>query len=430
MLKELIARLAQKKAEAENLIKVADASNEGNLTAEQSTQFDEIMAEIDGLNSSIEKRQKLEAMTLEDNKGIGRKTENVHIEVKENIDPSNGFSDIAEFSHAVRIACDKSVQGIDERLTIQSAPSNYHKEGGTSEGYQVPPAFRKGIWDDVWDDKEDDLLTAVESEPTESNSVEMLKDQSTPWGATGIVAKWADEAKQFDASKLSTEAAQLKLHKMYAFVMASDELLTDAPRLANRLTKGAAAAIRWKANDSIAYGTGAGQPLGYMNSAALVSIAKESGQAADTLVVENIVKMFSRLLSHSIGRAFWRMNSDVLPQLLTMTLGGHPIWTPPATGITGAPGGFLLGRPIKFSEHTETIGTKGDVQLVDPKGYYLAKKKQGIKFSSSIHLYFDYDIEAFKWTFRMGGQPFLSAPVSPNKGSNTKSHFVTLDERA
>ena len=90
----------------------------------------------------------------------------------------------------------------------------------------------------------------------------------------------------------------------------------------------------------------------------------------------------------------------------------------------------MLGRPVIFTEHNKTVGDKGDIVFADPKGYYAPIKNGGVKFAQSMHLFFDYDVEAFRWTFRMGGQPFLSGPVSSANGSNTKSHFVTLAARA
>src|SRR5690606_26490522 len=116
----------------------------------------------------------------------------------------------------------------------------------------------------------------------------------------------------------------------------------------------------------IMWGNGVGQPLGYMNSGALVEVAKESTQSAGTVVAENVANMYARMLGDGISRAVWFVNSDVLPQLFTMTLGNQPIWTPPATGFANAPGGFLFGRPIVPTEHCETVGTKGDIQFVDP----------------------------------------------------------------
>lgn len=88
-----------------------------------------------------------------------------------------------------------------------------------------------------------------------------------------------------------------------------------------------------------------------------------------------------------------------------------------------------MGRPVEFTEHNEALGTVGDLVLADLKGYFSATKASGISFASSIHLYFDLGMQAFRWTFRMGGQPYLSKPVSPARGSATKSHFVALGAR-
>ena len=291
----------------------------------------------------------------------------------------------------------------------------------------VPPAFRQAIWDVAMN--EDSLIPETDTEPTAGNSVEFLKDETTPWAATGIQAKWRSEASQMTPSKLVTEAEQMRLNDLYAFVTATDQLLSDAPRLANRLTNKAGLAIRWKANSAIVEGTGAGQPLGYMKAACLVSVAKETNQVADTIVANNVAKMYSRMINPS--QAAWYINQDALPQLMVMTIGDQPIWTAPNQGFTNAPGGLLLGRPVRFSEHCETVGDKGDIHFVNLRqGYYTITGAGGMQYAESMHLYFDYGLQAFRWTFRMNGQAYLSAAISPAKGSSTRSHFVVLDVRS
>ena len=88
-----------------------------------------------------------------------------------------------------------------------------------------------------------------------------------------------------------------------------------------------------------------------------------------------------------------------------------------------------MGLPIKFSQHCQTIGTSGDVMLIQPKGYAAFRKTDGIQFASSIHLYFDYGVQAFRWTFRIGGEPLLNAAVSPDNGSETLGNFITLSTK-
>ena len=348
------------------------------------------------------------------------------------LDPAltGGFQSMADFAMAVRGSHPQIGGQVDERLTtmLQAAPANYHQEEGAVEGYMVPPAMRQAIWELIF--MGDDILNRVTLEPTSSNAVKIILDETTPWGSTGIQARWDGEGDQLTADKLVTKGEMVDLHKLSAYVLATDELLEDAPRLSDRLTRGAARAINWKASDSIVYGNGVGQPMGYFNAACLVSVAKESGQAADTIVTANIGKMFSRLWTVSGGRPLWLANRDIVPQLIELVIGNQPVWTGFNAGLQQAPGGLLLGYPIMFSEHAKTLGDKGDLQLIDLDGYYGIQKSGGIRFASSIHLFFDYGVQAFRWTFRMGGQPFLSAAIASANGPNTKSHFVTLDARA
>jgi HK97 family phage major capsid protein len=337
---------------------------------------------------------------------------------------TDGFRSLAEFAVAVRNA--QVNHTIDTRL---AAPSNFHQnQGAAGEGYLVPTDYRTAIWELAFDGS--DLLGMVTPEPTSSNAISMPKDETTPWGASGVQAYWRAEAAQMTASKAAINQTMLQLHELYAFVLASQEVLDDAPRLQDKLTRQAARAIRWQASDAIMWGDGNGKPLGFQKAASLVTVAKESGQAASTVAIANLLKMASRLLRTG-GSPLWIINADTIPQIGALTLGNVPAWLPSQQPIQASPfNGSLCGYPVLFSEHAQSLTTLGDLNLVDLDGYFCATKAGGgIDFASSIHLFFDYGLQAFRWTFRMGGQPYLSAAVSPAHGSNTKSHFVTLQAR-
>lgn len=338
---------------------------------------------------------------------------------------TGGFRDMAEFAQAVRLANPSAGSGfrVDDRL---GAPTNVHMEGGDAAGsYLVPAEFRQQITDLVYSD-EDPIMDLIEPSPTSSNRVQGLGDETTPWGTSGVQAHWRVEAEQMTPSRLGLTPRETKLNELYAFVLATEELLEDAPRIADLLTRKAAAAIRWKAVDGYMYGDGIEKPLGWMASEALVTIGKEAGQTADTIVRQNVAKMFARMINPA--RAVWIANADVMPTMMDLkTDSGDPVWFP---NYQLAPGGMLLGRPVYFSEHAKTVGDKGDLQFVNPMGYEAFRKQSGVQFAESIHLYFDYNIRAFRWIFRVGGQPVLSKPVAPHNGSSTKSHFVALADRA
>lgn len=393
----------------------------------------------------------------------GQASVGIHVRDRVEDDPMRGFVDMADFACAVRMVnMPSSAAFLDPRLKVMwsgaggppigaeavanaamagmgpnrlraDAPPSQMQEAHTTEGYEVPPQIRTQIFELLF--MEGTLLDAVSPEPTSSNSVEIVADETTPWGATGVQARWRSEATKMTPSELETKMEIVKLHELYAFVLATEELLADAPRLNDRLLRKAAQAIRWRASESLVTGTGAGQPLGWLspNYAGAITVNKEGSQPADTIVPANVLKMLSVLLTDGadLAQIFWLANRDTLPQIAVMTIGDQPVWTPPNQGLKGSPTGALLGHPIIFSEHAETIGDKGDLQLINAAGYFSAVKggpANGLQFATSIHLFFDYNIMAFRWIFRLAGQPFLSTPMVPEKGQN-KAHMVFLEER-
>lgn len=350
-----------------------------------------------------------------------------------NPETTGGFRNLAEFAVAVRnaqggLGMDQRLNSITEGGERGAAPANFQQnQGGAGEGWLVPSDFRQAIWELAFDGP--DLLSMVTPEPTSSNSVKIAKDESTPWGASGVQAYWRAEGTQMLASKAAATGTTVELHELFAFVLATSEVLEDAARLQDRLTRQAARAIGWKASDAIAWGDGNGKPLGFMNSGALVTVAKETGQAAASLAVKNILKMNARLLRNG-GRPVFLANSDIDPELGALTIGNVPAFLPNNQPLSSPWEGYIRGKPLLYNEHFKSLGQLGDIVLADLSGYYAATKQGGgIDFAASIHLFFDYNIQAFRWTFRFGGQPFLSAPVSPANGANTKSHFVTLEGR-
>ena len=439
-LTELQARLDALKAEGLGLVTAAE-KDDREFTPEESARLAEIeddvtetQAEITKINARAEARRNMEAISS--NGG------NVHPfghaapygeNTVHDTDPklTGGFKDIGEFASCVRHAS-QAGNIRDERLRKMAAPANYHTGGGgDGEGFMVPPQFRDEIFEVI--EAVDEFGPIVDEEPTNARRVEMLADETTPWGSTGVQANWRAEGSQMTASKLVTDNRSVPLHELYAFVLATEELLADAPRMAARLTRRAGEAIAWTKNNAMMRGNGSGKPLGWLSSGALITVVKESGQSADTIVAANVLKMMSRLSVIPGDQPRWLANRNTIPQLATMTIGDQPVWLPPS-GLAAAPGGFLLGYPVQFTEHAGQVGDLGDLQLMSPRGYYSLRRDSGAQLATSIHLYFDYAVEAFRWMTRFGGQPHLSAPIdAPTEGggsANSKSHFVTLAERA
>lgn len=263
------------------------------------------------------------------------------------------------------------------------------------------------------------------------NGVDETSRASTRSG--GILGYWKNEAAQKTSSKPAFRQIELNLHKLIGLCYATDELLADAVALEAFIREAFAAEFGFLLDDAIIRGTGSGQPLGILNSGCLVTVSKQTGQTADTVVWENVVDMYARLFAQSRPNAVWLVNQQVEPQLMKMAMavgtGGVPVYMP-AGGASQSPYATLFGRPVIACEQCSALGDVGDIIFADFGGYILAEKG-GIESAMSIHVKFDYDESVFRFVLRVDGQPVRASALTPYKGGSgaTLSHFVTLAAR-
>jgi HK97 family phage major capsid protein len=113
---------------------------------------------------------------------------------------------------------------------------------------------------------------------------------------------------------------------------------------------------------------------------------------------------------------------------LSVGTGGAPMFFP-AGGMTGSPTPNLLGRPVILSEKCQTLGTAGDIYLVD-LSYYLVGDRQAMEMASSSHVRFNTDETDIRIIQRVDGRPWIDSALTPRNGSNTLSPFVALASRS
>jgi HK97 family phage major capsid protein len=252
----------------------------------------------------------------------------------------------------------------------------------------------------------------------------------------GVQAFWTEEAAGLTQSSASFGRVVLDARKLTAYAEVPNELLQDAPAFAAFFDTTFPLAISWYEDVAFLTGTGVGEPQGFINSPVAVQVAAESGQPTQTIVWENIVKMYSRMLPSSLGRAVWIVSPDTFPQLATMALsvgtGGGPIWIGNYSGGQGGmdtPPATILGRPVIISEKVNALGTSGDINFVD-LSYYLVGDRMAMETSTSEHYQFATDKTAYRVIERVDGRPWLQSPITPRNGSaNTLSPVVQLASR-
>lgn len=432
-LRELQARKTTLVKEARSLTDRV-AADSRDMSDEEVVAFDALRTRIDATSAAIDRETALIADEVRIS--VGSAIGPIVTDNRE-ADPKRGFGSLGEFMQAVYQA-DKPGKSIDGRLLLgglggmsAAAPGNFSNEAaGQDGGFLVPPQFSQEIF--KLSLGEDSLLTLTDNVEISGNSMAFPKDETTPWGTNGIRAYWQGEAASAVATKPVLGLSTLRLKKLMAMVPTTDELLDDANALTTYLPQKVALSIRWKANESILFGAGNGIPVGCMNAGAIVTVAKESGQATQTLVPQNLAKMIARLPPGSFTNAVWIVNNDVLPALFTLSLGNFPIYLPTGLSVGGiqiSSYGTLLGRPVFVSQHANTFSSQGDVLLVDLSYYQTITKAGGLQTATSMHLYFDADLTAFRTTFRMDGQSKIANPIAPAKGSNSLSPYIQLAAR-
>lgn len=250
----------------------------------------------------------------------------------------------------------------------------------------------------------------------------------------GVTFYWTEEGGQLAESTAKFGKVTLDAKKLTGFFKVPAELLEDAPAFAGWFDSRIPLGLAWSEDVAFMTETGAGTPLGFINSPASVQVAKESGQASGTIQWENIVKMYARMLPSSVKNSVWIAAIDTFPELATMALsvgtGGGPVWiggwSQPGSEI---PPMTILGRPVIFTEKVPALGTTGDIGLYD-LSYYLIGDRQQVRVDASEHFLFQNNQVAYRIIERVDGRPWLQSPLTPHNGSaNTLSPFVQLATR-
>jgi HK97 family phage major capsid protein len=260
--------------------------------------------------------------------------------------------------------------------------------------------------------------------------IDVTSNASSLYG--GMIAYWGEEAAALTDANPKFGRVTLDAKKLTGLSVVPNELLQDSiisfSALIERLWP---MTLAFEEDYAFLTGSGAGEPLGLLGSgnSASIAVAAEAGQATDTVLYENIVKMFARMLPSSMNRAAWIVSPDVIPQLYTMSLsvgtGGAPMLV---VNASGAGPMTLFGRPIIITEKANSLGNRGDIAFVDLT-YYLVGDRQVMTAASSTDFKFGTDQTAYRLIQRVDGQPWIKSAITPRNGGNTLSPFVELAAR-
>ncbi len=323
--------------------------------------------------------------------------------------------------------------GVDDRFN--RAPSGASEVDPTGGGFLVQTDFSTAIWMLAHDMGE--LLGRVNKIPISAlaNGLkipgvdETSRATGSRWG--GVQSYWVAEGTAVTDTKPKFRLIEFDLKKLMSVMYTTSELLQDSTALTAIAGQAFAEEIMFMTEDAIFEGSGNGQPWGVINSPALVSVAKQTGQATATIVKENIDNMWARCWVRSRKNAVFFINQDAEPYINQMNqavgTGGQLVYLPPG-GLSNAPYATLYGRPVVVTEYNSAIGTPGDILLADLSQYTLVDKG-GVQAATSIHVAFLTDEMVFRITYRVDAKSMWTTALTPFKGSLPKSPFVALAAR-
>jgi len=323
------------------LLDKAEADNGRDLTADETTAYEQMQADVTKLDRIVNRHRTL--VTIEDQLRKERSGDQYRAgftrDEKGNRSPRRKC-DTEEYANVLFGAYARSgLPGMtpDVRAALQ--------EGAGSEGgFLVPLEFEVGL-----------VAALLDLDPIRAgaNVITTASDRVIPIEVSKGSFGYVGEEGTYGTSDPSFGNVTLSAFKSGGIIKVSDELLQDAffqlqPYLLNL------AAERYNTLETASFATGNGinRPLGLMatTEVAGVTIGSVTGTAAGALVPDNFVDTYHKLGRRYRQNASWLMHDDTvkLTRKIKTGISGDLtyIWQP---GLTLGQPDTILGRPVLVS---------------------------------------------------------------------------------
>ena len=256
------------------------------LTETEQAEIDKMETEIRAWDESIKRAEKMMAMEPETN-------DEEMVEVKPT-PAKNDEKRFKTFGEQLMAAYRASMPGgqVDVRLTTRAA-SGLNETNPSDGGFLVQQDFVSELLKRTYETGI--LASRVKKIPISTNAnglkINAVDEDSRANGSRfgGVQTYWESEADELSGSKPKFRQIELSLKKLTGLCYATDELLQDSTALEAVIKQAFAEEFGFKIDDAILSGSGTGEPLGILNSNALVTVAKEANQT-EKLTVENLIK--------------------------------------------------------------------------------------------------------------------------------------------
>jgi HK97 family phage major capsid protein len=414
MLKALRQKKADALAKANAIFKAAETAGR-DLTADERTEYDAIMASVETMNGDI---KRLEQMQEEERNTPAASI----ITVGKNREEDKPFRSFGE--QMIKLA--RSTMAINTGRAHLADPRIMAALGASESvpsdgGFLVQPEYEKVLLQRIYETGQ--LASLVSKKKMNSERLmipavdETSRQDGKRWG--GVLGYWLAEAASYTSSKPKFDQRELVAHKLIALVYATEELLADTAMLESYIDEVVPQELAFLLDNAIFQGSGAGQPLGILNAPSTIvqTYASGEGTSGTPPSSTDILNMWSRMPAAYRSDAVWLINQSVEPGLIPLTVGSPSlaqvlIYTAPGLAGNQTGRGLMFGRPVIPIEQAAAVGLQGDIVLWSPSGYLMAMR-QDLRADSSMHVAFLTGEMAFRFMLRADGQPWWKTPLTP-----------------
>lgn len=205
----------------------------------------------------------------------------------------------------------------------------------------------------------------------------------TGGAVSGISLAFTPEGESISETSPTLRQISLKLNKISGYCEVTDEsLLSSAINASELVSNLFGRALAWKLDRHfILDGTGAGQPKAIINGNDFLVQDGETGQDASTVKVENISGMLKKLHVGAWGKALFIANVSTIDDLMRLAWAVGTSYIPCPAYNTKTGKWNIMGIDLKFSQHTNYIGSANCLILADFSRYIvLTRDQMSIKF--------------------------------------------------
>jgi HK97 family phage major capsid protein len=297
---------------------------------------------------------------------------------------------------------------------------------GNEGGFAVP----EQVWSQIYDSgvEQSVCLDRVTNFPMTSDTLyvpgfDSADHTSGPIGA--VEGTWIGEGDTATRVTPKLRLVTFFARKLAMYIACTSEVLQDAPALAPSLVTLMRNSLAYSLDEAILTANNVGKPTGILDAPATVSVHRS---APGTIAFTDVTNIMGRLLPSSLNRAVWICSPSAFGRLIGLetSSGSGQLILQSQPGPAGAIPMSLFGMDFRISEKLPTLGTKGDLILVDLSYYGLAMREVA-RFERTNAAQWTSDTIDMRFILRVDGKPLISQPFTPAGGGSTLSPFVVLD---